>query len=62
MAMNMSYCRFENTLIALRECADALNEADTADPLVTLSDHERQAARRLLKLCGELAADYGEDA
>ncbi len=59
MAMNMSYCRFENTLRALLECRDALEEV--ADPLHALSESERKAAIRLFKLCGELADDYGED-
>ena len=61
MAMNMSYCRFKNTLRALRECSDALAELDGSDPLEELSESERKAAIRLFKLCGELAADYGED-
>ena len=60
MAMNMSYCRFENTLEALRECNEAL--AGSNNPLDELSEAEGKAARRLFKLCGELAADYGEDA
>ena len=62
MPMNMSYCRFQNTLEALRECSDALAESDASDPTQELSDEERKAARRLFKLCGELAADFGEDA
>lgn len=39
MPMNMSYCRFENTLAALRECDAAL--AESCDPLSELSDSER---------------------
>ena len=31
MAMNMSYCRFENTLAALRECDEAM--AESVNPL-----------------------------
>ena len=58
MAMNMSYCRFENTLAALRECDNAM--AESCNPLDELSDSEKQAAKRLLKLCREMAENYGD--
>jgi hypothetical protein len=57
---NMSYCRFRNTLSDLRDCAYALYQ-DLDDWKTDLSDEEARAARALLKLCGELAADFGED-
>ena len=60
MAMNMSYCRFENTLAALRECDEAMAES-VHDPLDELSESERKAAKRLLKLCREMADNYGDD-
>ena len=60
MAMNMSYCRFENTLAALRECDEAMAES-VQDPLDELSESERKAAKRLLKLCREMADNYGDD-
>ena len=53
---NMSYCRFQNTLEDLQDCVDALDE-DT-DPLARLSPEERVAAKRLLKLCKQLASDF----
>lgn len=59
MAMNMAYCRFQNTLAALRECADELSANN--DPFADLSDDERAAAEKLLVLCRELADDF-EDA
>jgi hypothetical protein len=59
MAMNMSYCRFENTLAALRECDEAM--AESVNPLGELSESERKAAKRLLKLCREMADNYGDD-
>ena len=59
MAINMSYCRFENTLAALKECRDALSE--TSDPMAELSPDEEKAAKRLLALCAELAGDYCDD-
>lgn len=52
---NMSYCRFRNTLDDLEECADVLSEIDT---LGELSEGEREAALRLLRLCNRLAADW----
>ena len=61
MSINMSYCRFQNTLLALQECRDALAETGL-EPFEELSDDERKAAKKLMKLCGEMAADFGEDA
>ena len=59
---NMSYCRFENTLRDLQDCANALveNEGEFGDPLHDLSREERAAAIRLIALCadiGEVRAD-----
>lgn len=51
---NMSYCRFHNTLIDLKDCADALSELED---LSSLSETERKAALKLMKLCGEIAHD-----
>lgn len=56
MSINMSYCRFQNTLEALRECSDELSGMQNLDDL---SDEEKKAARRLLKLCDSLAHDWG---
>lgn len=56
MPINMSYCRFENTLTALRECDDAL--AESCDPFSELSDEEKRAAKKLFKLCREIAENY----
>lgn len=52
---NMSYCRFHNTLADLRDCYDAMSEADD------LSQEEAKARERLIKLCVQIALDYGED-
>jgi hypothetical protein len=46
--MNMSYCRFENTLRDMQDCYWALNEFDD------LSASEREARSRMLKLCQEM--------
>lgn len=60
MPINMSYCRFQNTLAALEECARALehNTESAGDPLAPLSMDETRAARKLLDLCRDLAEDY----
>lgn len=52
--MNMSYCRFENTLLALRECTEHL-EDDLEDKF------ELRAREKLIKLCKEIAEDYSDD-
>ncbi len=57
--INMSYCRFENTLLALRECQEALYDTGL-DPFEHLSDAEAKAARKLMNLCRSLADDYCE--
>ena len=54
MPINMVYCRFRNTLEALQECLDTLDEPGHEYP----SDEEREAARRLFWLCAQMVADY----
>lgn len=46
--MNMSYCRFENTLRDLQDCAEHLH-ADLSG-----SASETRARRRLIELCQEI--------
>lgn len=48
---NMSYCRFQNTVNDLQDCADAIEETDD------LSPEEARARIRLIKLCQQIAAD-----
>lgn len=60
MPMNMSYCRFENTLSALLECEEALSNMG-ARPEKELSDGEASAFNRLVKLCQRIASDYGDE-
>ena len=57
---NMSYCRFENTLAALRECEDALdeNKDEYGDPLANLSAEEFEAAEQLIQLCRRIGKDF----
>jgi hypothetical protein len=49
----MSYCRFENTYNDLRDCAGNLDE--------DLSDQELKYKNKLIKLCVEIALDYGHE-
>lgn len=51
---NMSYCRFENTVPALRDCYEALDGELSAD--------EEKWRKRLIELCVKIAAEYGEEA
>jgi hypothetical protein len=52
--MNMSYCRFENTLQDLRDCYDHTEDTD-------LSEGEKEARDKLLKLCRTLADEYPDE-
>jgi hypothetical protein len=56
MPMNMSYCRFRNTLIALRECEESFSDTMN-NPLDELSEDEKKAAKSLIKLCRRFADD-----
>ncbi len=51
---NMSYCRFQNTIEDLYDCYDNMDKSD-------LSEEEEIARTRLIKLCGEISANYGDD-
>jgi hypothetical protein len=54
---NMTYCRFANAVADLRDCYDHMDDSDG------LSPEEKRARLRLIKLCCEIASDYGaEDA
>lgn len=50
MAMNMGYCRMENTLMALQECYDADMIGNNTDDM--------EAAIDLYRLCCEIANTY----
>lgn len=52
MAPNMGYCRFENTLGALRECMDYWDDPQ--------SEEEQKAKAKLINLCREIADDFTE--
>lgn len=50
---NMSYCRFVNTLRDLKDCQEHMEES--------VSEAEGKARDRLIKLCCDIAADYGDN-
>lgn len=52
--MNMSYCRFRNTLEDLKDCLEALNNGE-----IELVE-ELNAARNLLETCQEIC-EFDED-
>jgi phage host-nuclease inhibitor protein Gam len=53
----MSYCRFENTYGDLQDCYDALAEKD----LDELSESEKKYAKKLIKMCRDIADDFLDD-
>lgn len=50
---NMSYCRFENTVEDLQDCYDHIDEE--------VEGKEASARKRLIKLCVDIACDYGHE-
>ena len=50
----MSYCRFRNTLEALNDCEENLDDLD-------LSPEEQRARRGLIELCRRIANDFPEE-
>ena len=53
---NMSYCRFENTSRDLLDCYEHMDEPEA------LSEGERRARLRLIRLAVRIANDYGDEA
>jgi hypothetical protein len=49
---NMSYCRFENTLDDLRDCAEHMDD--------NLSEREQTCRDSLIVLCHRIAAESGQ--
>ena len=53
MPINMRHCRFTIALGALEECYEALGFDD-----LKLSEEEKRAAEKLIKLCRNIADDF----
>ena len=51
---NMSYCRFENTLVDLKDCVNHIDDDN-------LSDDEKHARIRLIEVCKDISNMYEED-
>jgi hypothetical protein len=54
---NMSYCRFQNTELDLRDCYYSMVEDDGDE----LSDDEQKAKKRLMELCEKIIDEFGEE-
>lgn len=54
---NMSYCMFENTVRAMNECIDGVNEFNPKEA----SKYELEAFKEFYELCVMVAEDYEED-
>ena len=56
---NMSYCQFENTLKDLRQCRNALREAESMEALLEdASEYEQQAIKDMPKVLAEMLRYY----
>ena len=58
---NMSYCRFRNTLLDLKDCYDYLVGDEEVDD--DISDEELRAKKQLIDLCRDITerVDYLEE-
>ncbi len=52
---NMMYCRFQNTYFDLEDCKDNMDNTDD------LSPEEFTARHKIIKMCVEIAKDYGDE-
>ena len=59
--MNMSYCRFRNTLQDLNECYSAMVDPYDEDGETELSRDEARAKEELLLLCSRIVEDFEEE-
>jgi hypothetical protein len=58
---NMSYCRFENTANDLKDCYDNWESLDRLDADEIPNGDEIKARKRLLRICKEIVATFGDD-
>lgn len=54
---NMSYCRFENTLIDVNDCLNAMDDSWSFDDL-RLNDYEKVAIRNMVDACQSFLSNY----
>lgn len=56
---NMAYCRFQNTLKALDECKNELDDAgDQRKFFEELSTEERAALKSMFEVCREMVEEH----
>lgn len=53
---NMSYCMWQNTFLALQQCARSEEQEETPE-----GDEEVQARKQVIELCAELLGQVGID-
>lgn len=53
--MNMSYCRFENTVNDMIDCIDNMELSELA------SAYEKRARKEFVELCVQVAKEYGDE-
>ena len=58
---NMSYCRFENTLEDLKDCAEHISDNAATDEEDGISREEVWARSRLIKVCKRIVEDAEEN-
>ena len=54
---NMSYCRFENTYNALRDCQEDMGTT----PFINLSKTEDKYRLKLIQVCKQIADDWADN-
>lgn len=58
---NMSYCRFQNTVVDMEDCNEALNELIEGEEEVSeISQAERQAMEKMAGIVAEMVAGFAE--
>ena len=55
--MNMSYCRFENTLGDLGDCVDAMESARSVADL-DMNEYEKRAFYSMFRMCRSFLAEH----
>lgn len=57
--MNMSYCRFRNTLTDLQDCYNHLEDAGYEEDEMVEGTEEWYARKSLINLCIDIAIEFG---
>jgi len=53
---NMSYCRFQNTVMDMQDCFNAMDEAVDLNESMDLSSDEQRAFQRMYNLLTEMVS------